>query len=343
MNLTVRLSTLVFSISLFFITPDAFSQDTGAGDTPVEIVVEGKQPGPPLWQVRHGDNTLWIFAWLSPIPKNIEWDSARVARVIDDSTQYIMKPEADVSVSPLVMFNPLNIFRGIRLGKRLTRNENDASLQEVLPPQLYGRFSALKSRYFPKNKKIEKVRPLVAGGQMTNLIQNEAGLVPADDIGKKIKRLTRRNKNLDIIEIKYELQLEGGFKDIASRMETLMANLSPELELSCFERQLSRMEEDLDEIRYRAAAWAQGYINEFRYIPLQGDADDDCTRLIATSSEQATYEEISGTLNNQWLDAAESALINHQSAFAVLDIAELLNEDGLLAKLQARGYEVIVP
>jgi hypothetical protein len=317
----------------------AFAQEP----VPVEIIVTGKQPGPPMWRVKNADNTLYIFAWLSPIPDNILWESQRVETVISEAQEYISQPEADVSVSPLVMFNPINIFRGMSLGKRVMRNENDASLEEVLPPELYARFSALKALYFPKNKKIENWRPLVAGGQMMSIIQKEAGLVPASDVGKKIRQLVKRNRAIKVTEIRYEMKLEGGFKAIANRVEDLMDSISPALELSCFERQLTQMEEDISEMQYRASTWAQGYIQEFRFIPMPGDEDDDCTNLIVTSSEEETVTEIMDSLSNNWLDAAENALQNNTTTFAVLDFSQLLLKDGLLAQLAARGYQVIEP
>lgn len=310
---------------------------------PVEIVVEGKQPGPPMWRVKNGDNTLYIFAWLSPIPDKIFWESRRVEEVISEAQEYIMMPDADISVSPLVMLNPINIVRGMSLGKRVTRNEDKAELSEVLPPELYSRFVALKQRYFPRNKKIEKMRPLIAGAQMERIIQKEAGLVPADDVGKRIRRLVKRNRDITETEILYERRLEGGFRDLASRVETLVDSFPRELELSCFERQLSRMEEDLEEMQYRANTWAQGYIQEFKFIPLPGDADDDCTQLIATSSERDIYEDITSTLEQEWLTAAERALASNTVTFAVLDFSELLLKDGLVAKLKDRGYEVLEP
>lgn len=328
------------TLTIFLFLPVLiFAQD----DVPVEIIVEGKQPGPPMWRVKNGDNTLYIFAWLSPIPDNIFWESQRVEQVIAEAQEYIMMPEADVSVSPLVMLNPLNIVRGMSLGKRLTRNEDKAELSEVLPADLYARFAALKEIYFPRNKKIEKMRPLIAGAQMERIIQEEAGLVPASDVGKRIRRLVKRNRDITVTEVKYEQRLEGGFKDLANRVETMMDSFPRELELSCFERQLSRMEEDLGEMQYRANTWAQGYIQEFKFIPLPGDADDDCTQLIATSSEQDMYEDITTTLESEWLTAAENALAGNTVTFAVLDFSELLLEDGLAAQLRNKGYEVLEP
>jgi hypothetical protein len=251
-------------------------------------------------------------------------------------------PASDISISPLVMFNPVNIFRGISLGKRISRNPDKATLEEVLPPELYQRFSALKTEYFPRNKKIESMRPYIVSQQIVGLVQGEAGLTSASEVGKKIRRMVRSNKDITVTEVKYELKLEGGFKSLAQRTENLMDSLSWELELSCLERQLTRME-DINEMQYRASTWAQGYIQEFRFMSLRGGADDDCTNIIATSTEQDLFEDITSSLDTMWLDAAEKALQTNQTTFAVLDFSRLLLEDGLVAQLAERGYEVIEP
>jgi len=331
----------LFSITLLMITGSYCA--SGQDAIPVEIVVTGKQPGPPMWRVINGDNTLYIFAWLSPIPKNIFWESERVEAVIAQAQEYIPMPDADVSVSPLVMFNPINIFRGARLGKRLTRNEDKATLEEVLPADLYARYSRLKTRYFPREKDIDMLRPLVAGRRMMDHIEEAAGLSPAKDVGKKIRRLVRRNRNITVTEVTYETRLKGGFRDLANRVETMLDSMPWEKELSCFERQLSIMEEDIEEMQYRASTWAQGYIEEFKFIPLPGDEDDDCTQLIANSSEREMYEDITGSLEKMWLEAARNALANNEVTFAVLEFNELLLEDGLLNQLKKMGYEVIEP
>ena len=178
---------------------------------------------------------------------------------------------------------------------------------------------------------------------MVSAIQKEAGLVSAEDIGKKIRRLVKKNRNIKTTEIRYKMELEGGFRDIADRVTVLMNSISPELELSCFERQLTKMEEDLDEMQYRASTWAQGYIQEFRFIPLTGDDEDDCTNMLMVSSEKESIEEIWSNVSGMWLDAAENALQNNPTTFAVLDFSQLLLDDGLLARLAARGYNVIEP
>jgi hypothetical protein len=44
-----------------------------------------------------------------------------------------------------------------------------------------------------------------------------------------------------------------------------------------------------------------------------------------------------------WLAAAETALGTNKSTFAMLSMSELLNPDGLVASLRAKGYQVDEP
>ena len=34
-----------------------------------EVVVSGRRPGPPLWRIKNGENTLWVFAVVDTMPK----------------------------------------------------------------------------------------------------------------------------------------------------------------------------------------------------------------------------------------------------------------------------------
>jgi uncharacterized protein YbaP (TraB family) len=62
----------------------------GASGEPIEeIVVLGERPGPQLWRVTHGDNTLWLLGILQPLPKRMTWKSAAVEEVLDQSQEVI--------------------------------------------------------------------------------------------------------------------------------------------------------------------------------------------------------------------------------------------------------------
>jgi hypothetical protein len=311
---------------------------------PIEIVVvQGRVPGPPLWRVLNGDNVLYIFPALSPVPEDIDWDTGRVAFVLEESQEVILEPDIEADFSLAMMLNPINLFRGARLTRNLSRNPDDETLADVLPAELHTRYEALKTLYFPRDRNIDLLRPVFAGPRVTDQVLDEAGLESGEAITKQLDRLIRRNRHLEETPIEVEMDLTGSFRSLAERAEALVASLSPEQELECFEQQITRMESELDAMKNRANAWAQGSIDDFRGIPLPGDDSDACLLLLNESSEFETIEQLREELDRRWLAAAERTLAVNASTLAILDIVELLREDGLLATLRARGYEVVEP
>lgn len=313
-------------------------------DEPLEVVVvTGRQPGPPLWRVINGDNVLHIFPNLSPVPKGMEWESARVERVLAQSQEAIYEPDVEADFSTRILFNPINIFRGMRLVKRLSANPDDATIDAVLPPELYARYETLKLKYFPREDEPEDMRPIFAGAMLSERVLREEELDTGNGVEREIERLIRRTDDIIETEIQVTADLKGSFSELAARIETMVQSLSPELELQCFEQEIGRLETDLEDMKSRANAWAQGRIDQFRGIPLPGDVNDACENMLFESSEFETLDQLVRELDRLWLEAAERALATNSSTFAILDIVELLGEDGLLAELKARGYEVVEP
>ncbi|MES2626261.1 MAG: TraB/GumN family protein [Pseudomonadota bacterium] len=311
-------------------------------EAPEEIIVVGKQPGPPLWKVTNGEHVLWIFGSISPIPEDMIWESQKVATVIAQSQEYLSGPSVNASPSMRLLLNPINILRAVRLAKRLSRNTDEATLEQVLPADLYQRFAALKSQYFPDEEDIELLRPIAAAGTMVGLIQQEAGLTSNGDVMKEIRKLVKRNKKIKKTEIELEQKIEGNYRSLANRAETFMDELSAELERACFASQLERMEKDLDGMKRRANAWAAGYVDELRSIHLPAE-ENVCERLFLESTEAGLMLTLTQQADALWLDAAENALKTNQSTFAVLGMNDLLSDDGLFAELKTRGYEVVEP
>lgn len=312
-------------------------------DGPVEILVTGRQPGPPLWRVTQGEHTLWIFPALSPVPDGMVWETDRVSEALAQSQEVIEQPDIDVSLPRLLMLNPINLLRGARLAKRLSRNPDDASLEEVLPAELHARYLALRSHYAPRDRNMDRLRPLVAGARLSNRVQREEGLVSDKDIMKQLGRLIRRQRGITRTPIEIEMKVEGSYRNLASRAEALMESLSKEQELVCFEEQLRRMEHDIGEMKIRANAWAQGYADEFRGVPLPGDDEDACLLMLSDSSETRTLAELRTQMETRWLAAAEAALARNTGTFAILPITMLLSRDGVMDRLRERGYEVREP
>jgi hypothetical protein len=346
MSATKRAALLVLVLALL---PPVSGMTAESDDAPVEVVVTGRQPGPPLWKVSNGDKVLWIFPYLSWIPQGMIWESERVARVIAQSQEFLSLPEARWLPPKAVMLNPVNLARAIHRSRDADRNPDGGTLEENLPPELYVRFAVLKARYFPANDGPLEMRPLFAGRTMISNIRKQQGLVSGDDMLKTIQRLVRRNRGIERTDISVTLQLGGDFNDYATSMDAVYGSFPPEQEQACFAQQLRHVEEDLDEVKHSANSWAQGYIDEFRNVDefhnvstWAVDELNACADLFrgTASPEHEALAGMAEDVNRMWLDAAENALATNASTFAILPINELLAEDGLLSRLKATGYEV---
>jgi uncharacterized protein YbaP (TraB family) len=304
---------------------------TAAPDEPPEgiddeLVVVGRYPGPPLWKVSNGANELWIFATLDTIPKEMTWDSANVERVIGGAEALLLPPGA--SARPPNPFKLIGMYRQMR---RLSRNEEDALLADVVPSDLYARYTVLRDKYLPDEEKLERQRPAIVAVRLYGEALKATGLTyGGEDIQRTIERIARRAH----VE-RIDTEIKVAVPDLLDGA----AELSAEAEIECFATILASIESDLPARAERARAWATGDIAALKALEYP-DIRGDCLSFAASS---AMLRQMLEDSSNQWLAAAENALAVNQSTFATLDIRDLVGADGLLAQLRARGYEIREP
>jgi len=305
------------------------------------IVVTGRLPGPPMWRVTNGENVLWIFPSFAPVPKRMDWDSTRVERVLADAGVYLTPPDTGINFSSTPGGQQSRRDEQETFD-RLTHLPDGTTLQDVLGPELYLRYAAVKAQYFPRNDDIDTQRPLLAMTGMRDEVQQEAGLAPATAILDEIEKLVRRNRDLQRIDTSSYLRLSMPFNEASERLGALLDSGAPDAVRDCFELEIRRVEVDLEAIKHRANEWANGRIGEFRAVQLH-TGDNPCDAMFFTSSEGETIQQLTRQAREKWLAGAEDALTNHRTGFAVLDIEDLLEEDGLLASLAEKGYSVRAP
>ena len=90
----MRQRLIVLLLLLCCCIPPAVAQPGGQVEELEPIVVSGVQPGPGLWEVRRDGHVLWVLGVLSPVPKDIEWQTAEVAQRIGESRQVLDMPSA---------------------------------------------------------------------------------------------------------------------------------------------------------------------------------------------------------------------------------------------------------
>lgn len=331
----------MLSMLLGIIVPAAHGQETA--DAMEVVVVSGRQPGPPLWKVTQGDHTLWILPLVSVVPKDMDWDDSRVAALIAASDEVIEPPGVSLGVSKRLLLNPLNWIRGPRLYQRLSRNPGGKSLREILPPDLWERYAALRQRYFPRDGDVETLRPAFAIARMNTLILKEENLTGPGGIEKHVEKLIDKQRSLRRTQVEIEEQVQGSYADLSARLGKLVDSLPKDNELACFGTQLDLYERHIDDMKRVANAWATGDAHDIDSLSTLGELEDPCTQLLLASSEGDYMEKLVTQSSQRWLEAADRALAHNRSTFAVLPMIHISGARSLIDLLKTRGYEVHAP
>ena len=297
------------------------------------IVVSGRYAGPGLWKVRRGDRVMWILGTQSPLPKRMEWDSANVERRVSEAQELLMPPSVDLDAD-------VGFFRGLTLLPSLfkaRKNPDGRTLREVLPAAQYARWQVLKKRYIGGDGGIEEWRPVFAALELYDKAITRSGMSQDPVATNAVRKAAKRSKvkiTTPTIKIK-----------IANAKAALREFSSAALDdQDCFRRTLDRIEGDLGTMVGRANAWAEGDVETLRNLPYQNQftACGEVFTGTAMARKQG-MQDIRARLDNEWLAAAEKALGQNASTFAVLPMSQLLQPDGLLQRLAAKGYMVEEP
>lgn len=327
-------SFLLFSLIGF--SAFAFAQVPEQIPVPVEeeieeVLVVGEQPGPSMWRVYKGDHVIYILGFLSPISKNMQWHSKKVEEAVAESQEFLREPRVKVQIGFWGKVSLIPSLVGIK------HNPDGKKLKDVLPENLYARWSVLKEKYIGKDGDIEKNRPIFAATELSKKSIEKSDMVPYDSVRWAVEAIVKE-KNIKTTRPTIEPELKNP-RAAAKKFKNSTLD-----DTECFAKTLDRLETDLDSMRARANAWATGNMDALRKLPYH-DEREDCESAVLNSDMAQEYGllEIKRSMKAAWLAAAEAALTNNESTFALLPMAELYKADGYLAALESKGYTVERP
>ncbi len=303
--------------------------------TDVEVVlVSGQYTGPGLWKVSKGDHVLWILGTVSPVPKKMDWYSPQAEAVLAQAQEIIWAPGIVTSMGVGSMFKMAFAMPTIL---RASKNPDGKTLRDVLPADLYARWSALKPVYLGNDKAVEQWRPIFAASKLYQAALKRAGLASGTGVGKRIGELADKHKTK-----RTATAIRGEIKD-PKRLAKSFARAELD-DVACFRSVLDRLELDVANAAERANAWAGGDMAELTRLFRRGDVTP-CFDAVAKTEAARSLGMENATARSQtlWLQSAETALAVNHTSFSTLPVAELLQANGLLARLQAKGYAVVVP
>lgn len=300
---------------------------------PAQIVIEGRRPGPGLWKVSKDGHVMWVFGLYSPLPRKMEWDAGRVERLVAQSQEVLQPPGANVGTSSMFgMIAALPAMIGMK------KNPDGARLDQVLPADVYGRWTALKGKYIGDDDGVEYYRPLFAADELMNAGLARNGLARSTEVRKQIERIARKNDvKLTTTSIHVEIDSPGrALRDFKkSQME----------DVACFTKTVERFEGDIDAMRTRANAWAEGNIAAIRNLDY-AERDDACNNAVLGGSFAKNNPALQNMPERRlasWLKAVDAALAANKVTFAMLSMNEILGPKSYLAVLQEKGYAVESP
>lgn len=297
----------------------AFVASLAHAQAPIEeVLVVGEHPGPGLWKVTKGENTLWILGTHAPLPQRLTWRSHQVEWVMTEAQQVIGPYTASLSLRG---GNPLAV-KGPPLRKLLTSRQ-------------YAQWKALKKKYLGDDDEVERALPVAAALMLRSAAFARTGLTSADTTWRQIYSLAERYD----VPVTATHQVDKAIDWDARRDAARTQRVGVEFLL----KTMNTLESDVRAARLQANAWASGDIDALR---ARAASDLSLADLYASSWPFLSEEELRSlqtATDTRWLVAAERALKRNRTTFAALPIYLLLNEDGLPSSLRALGYEVEAP
>lgn len=332
-----NLKQYALCLSVAILSNCAWAQEMSAvDDAPLQnILVVGQRPGPALWKVSKGDHVMWVFGTYSPLPKNMTWRSQQVENALAQSQELLEPPGSSFQVG---WANSFNILTAAPFLVGIKKNADGAHLQDVVPAEVYTRWSLLKTKYIGDDKGIEEERPMFAADRLFDRALYVNGMDKGYAIQESVGKLAsnwkiKRTSTAVILPMENPREAVRGFKK---------AHLE---DVECFTKTVDRLETDLDAMKIRANAWSLGNIDAIRKLHFP-DQKQSCNAAIMNSQWMSNIKgagDLQQRMKASWLTAAETSLASNRATFAMLPMAELLNADGLLASLRAKGYQIDEP
>lgn len=335
-------STAVLALSLAMPMPDVAplpAVDVQVAQPPTldTLVVTGTLPGPGLWQVSNGDNTLWILGTVTPLPKDMTWDSSEVDALVAAADE-VLAPGGFTAT--LGAGGALRMLTLIPSALAAGKNPDGKKLVDVLPPDMYAQWAALKKKYMGSNRKVERRRPMIASMELHGSAIRAAGMTRDATVWQRVEAVAEKH-DVAITDTSHQMKLSLKRKQAKDAISSIAG--SRPADIACMDATLATLERDLQTMVRNANAWATGDVEILRQIE-QDDLQPACRRLQDEAMGLVGLPDVEQTLAALWLQKADAALSRNRSTVAVVPVTRLLAPaTGLLAQLRERGYSIVAP
>jgi uncharacterized protein YbaP (TraB family) len=286
-----------------------------------EIVVNGERAGPGLWHVYKGSAQLWIFATISPLPKDMTWRSKQLETILDGTDQLLLAKPFEIGIARALWL--------LVTQRDLLMAGHGKKLKDVMPADLHERFALQRAKFTKDSDKWEKYRPIIAAAFLEEDALHAVGLSTRLDLTDEVRTLARKH-HVRIEEFKI-----AGLHDVLDALKTL----PPETEQKCVAASLATIETGMPRLIERAQAWTTGDVQRIQSLP--ESAEVAACRAAVTVDPGAG--DLLALLRQTWIENMERHLRSGGVTLAVVNMDMLIESGGFLDDLRARGYAIDAP
>jgi hypothetical protein len=295
-----------------------------------------------MWQITHPDysgHTLWIVGDPPVLPKGMRFRSQQVAHVASQSqeilqqTGFALKPDEKVGVFRMLTLLPAAL--------KLRKNPDKATLQELIPPDIYARWLVQKRLYLGRDSGVERMRPFLVAEKLRDAAIKELQLGYGGSWGEVWEVVQKKKIPVTNPTLEFTFKTDGLRDQIKAFSREKLADEE------CFARtvELTEALSNKPVEAARARAWATGDLTTLQELPPLPNPESSCDQAIVNALAMTTPvpADLRAQMDEAWFAAAGNALKKNESTLAFVPMSVLLGEHGYLESLRERGYEILAP
>lgn len=313
--------------------PTAPSGATPAITTLAPVVVHGTLPGSALWKVSRGSHVLWVLGITQPLPRDMQWDTTTIERALAHAQEVLAAPRMEIGAR-VGFWGRLFLIPSMIGIKKLPHGK---TLQQVLAPAVYARWTQEKHQYLGNTWGVERLRPIFAGRKLYAAAIRRAGLADDGEVEKAVYAIAKRD-HVPVTNTAYVAIMPNPREDAKLFKRVTLHDQQ------CLAGVMDAIGHDLAQATTRANAWATGDVATLRTV-LASPQQDACLSALGNTdfAEKVGITDIAARVRTRWLDAAETALTRNDVTVALLPMIEVVSPTGYLAGLGHAGTVITVP
>jgi uncharacterized protein YbaP (TraB family) len=282
------------------------------GEADNAIVVTAQRSGAPMWTIDTPRGTIVLVGEIVAVPESTPWFPDRLEAATESAQRVILGTRPKVS--------PGDILRILFAGGKITKLPKGTVAAHYLDDAQRQRLAALEARYDED-------------------YSDRSLLITAFDLLTRRLRFTRdTGKDATDVVKKAADRADVPAEPVGTvRGEDMLDSLSeapPASHVPCLDAAMTATEQGPDLIARRGADWRAFDVRAVMVNPLE---------VALGRCWPWTDREVAAELRGQWTDAIDRAAGAEGVTLAVVPLRMLAEEDGVLDRLVARGFEVSGP